>query len=153
MFDGLLVEKSNDQNLDPLELEFPAIEKLIKEQTGFSINIITKSTDTEWTPIIQNIDLINKVDEQVYQKFDREYLESLYMDCFDKEKKKITGNCRILVDYLNNFVCLFERPQSFGWRHTIDQDFDILKKSSNISILILCLCFITIDYNISKVFL
>jgi len=45
IFDGCLVEKN-----EALDKEFPELEKLILEKTGYPIKIITKPLETDWKP-------------------------------------------------------------------------------------------------------
>ena len=129
MFDGLMVEKVEK---NPLDLEIPTIEKLIKEQTGFDIKIVFKSTETKWVPVKKIYEEPKKEKKIEEEDFSIETWNELSNVKEMNEDGKMEINSEKLdkfVSYTNNFVCLFEKPHCYGWRDRISEDFDMRESS------------------------
>ena len=129
MFDGLMVEKVNE--LNPLELEIPTIEALIKEQTGYPLKIKFKSTETDWVPIkAEKVELEVELIES--EKYSKQYNKQLHDACFfidDKGKKHVVvENVPILINYINKYACIINTPYGYGWRNNVNDLFDIRSK-------------------------
>ena len=126
MFDGLMVEKTND--LCRVEEEFPFIKQLIKEKTGFDIDLVVKSMKTDWTPNkIEKV--IMERDTPVYSnKFDIEAFNNLSNVKEPNEEGVLEINIEKLNEFLkytNLFICLFEEPHCYGWRDNMLKNYNI----------------------------
>lgn len=128
-FDGLTVEKS-----DLIDNAFiKGAEKRILDETGFYIVIQEKSCDTDWKPVIDEvIDMANPVNDSDGIQFDREHLDSLVEDCFNEEGFLIPENCKLVVHYTNNFLCMFEDPFCFGFRFNTKNEFKLTKNKGDV---------------------
>ena len=126
MYDGLTIERA--ENYSP-ELLLEA-EEVINTETGYKIKIVEKSTETDWVPtkgerVDINYSAIVPLDTE---EFKVEVLNNLYSCCYTEFGKLIDNNCRELVEYLNNFLCMYEEPISFGFRFRKNQNFRVLRK-------------------------
>lgn len=130
-FDGLSVSKDSFE----LTEEFISnAEKYIFENTGYEIKIVSKPTDTDWIPIIDETNLIKgKTEEPDYLTWDTEHAGTLYAECFNDDGFRDPEKCRELIDYINNFVCLIDTPHSYGWRKYSNEKFCFRNESKIIS--------------------
>jgi hypothetical protein len=119
MFDGLTIDKESKIDIEEAE------ERIFKD-TGYKINIVEKSTMTEWIPLIEeNIVLQESLNGG--EEFSRELLDKI----IQKEEDK-----KIVVEYLNNFMCIFEKPLStFGFRYKKEERFEIVNKGDIINVI------------------
>jgi hypothetical protein len=130
MFDGLLIEKTENS----IGKCFKEIEAIIKKQTGYKIKLVLKSTETEWKPIIDK-EIVNLVEKNTYDS--TKYLiatsKILEKDCeiVDDDGNYVgvdEDKVKILHYYLNNFICRFNNPLSFGIRFNVNDFFQIKSK-------------------------
>jgi energy-coupling factor transporter ATP-binding protein EcfA2 len=119
MFDGLTIDKNSEFDMEEAKL-------VIKEETGYNINIIEKSMDTEWKPVINNV--IEEEEEIEIEKYLVSTNKQLYEECY----KKIDENYNFdydaitkLTEYLNKFVCKVNFPLCYGFRTNINQIFEL----------------------------
>jgi len=116
-FDGFLIEKEHFSK--------KLIEKLehhIFETCNFKVELVEKTTKTDWKPIIKS-DFKNSIwskynlDNVNDNSFLKRKCMLLYGMCFTDKGKIIEKNVKHLIDYLNNFACVFEYPKGYGWRY------------------------------------
>lgn len=123
MFDGLMVEKNEN-----LINEFPIIEQKILLETGYPMKIVEKSTTTDWKPNeLEKIDFELHLEEKENEEFSCEKNNDLYDQMFEEnlleeERKK---NKIDFINYLNQFLCLFENPHSYGWRWRKNENYSL----------------------------
>lgn len=120
MFDGLTIDKTREFDIKEACL-------FIKEETGYNINIVEKSMNTEWRPIVNN-NIVLEEDELQTERYKISTNKQLYEDCF----KKIDENYNFdyeainkLTNYLNNFVCKVNTPLCYGFRNDINKTFEM----------------------------
>ena len=123
MFDGLAISKNENITQNYLKELIEGAEKYIFDITGYHVNIVEKSTKTEWKPEIKEVNSENECDNGSFQKFKNSTLKDLYKSCYDEEGNfHIDEFNNIVVPYLNNFVCRFDNPMCYGWRQTTDNN-------------------------------
>jgi hypothetical protein len=128
MFDGLMVEKIDNETEQELRAILPELVENIREETGYSINIDFKSTKTDWIPNVPIAEPTKEVDKEIPTKFSIEKWKQLSKVQESSERGMMVINPEKLeefVEYTNNFVCLFERPHCYGWRDRTNEDFDM----------------------------
>jgi energy-coupling factor transporter ATP-binding protein EcfA2 len=128
MFDGLMVEKVDEHTEEELQAILPEFVNTIKEETGYDIQIDFKSTKTEWTPNVPIAEPTKETDKEIPTKFSIETwnkLSNVLEEGEDGSKQVNQDKLLDFVSYTNNFVCLFERPHSYGWRDRTNEDFDM----------------------------
>jgi hypothetical protein len=121
MFDGLTIDKNSEFDIEEAKL-------VIKEETGYNINIIEKSMDTEWKPIVNN-----EVEEEEENCIENENYrvstnKQLYDDCYKKIDKEYNFDyeaINIFTEYLNKFVCKVNSPLCYGFRTNINKTFEL----------------------------
>ena len=126
MYDGCMIEK-NDAFDDEVMRE---CETHIKEQTGYSIRLTLKSTETPWRPIIEQGQILH---EEPPEKFSNEKFDRLAYDMYERDNDgKQTGEINTIlykrfVKYVNKFACRFEDPHCYGWREYSNSFFRMRK--------------------------
>lgn len=131
MFDGLMVynnEKLNEEFLRKLE-------KFIFDKTNINVKLVYKSTDTDWRPIIGDVEE-EKEEEDIIEKgekFSIEKSRDLLSEHWVVDKKgKVIGLDLSLnsnfIKYMNNYVCKFYEPVCFGFRQFPYEHFKLYKE-------------------------
>lgn len=127
-FDGLTIERC----LRVDEKMIKEAENHIFKETGYNIKIQEKSTLTDWVPSeLTNINMSCET-KNVGLQFSREHLDTLVEECYNEEGLIIKMNCKYVVEYLNNFMCLFQRPWALGFRFNTNEDFEIKNQKGDI---------------------
>jgi hypothetical protein len=130
MFDGLLVE-SNNVDVNELKKELDECKKLIKENLGYDIDIVFKSTETDWIPNIPEMVNLNETELNYEDTYNPKTNINLYTNCFKEDidgKKYIDEDEFIkLVKYLNRYICMVNKPKCFGWRDNVSDNFVLIK--------------------------
>lgn len=133
MFDGLMVVNNNKLTEDFLR----NLEEFILDKTRISVKIVYKSTDTEWKPIIEDVE--NEDDEDIHiiddngEKFSIEKSRQLLRKHWVRDKKdKVIGLDYNLnsdfIEYMNKFVCKFYEPICYGFRRFEKTEFKLYKE-------------------------
>jgi len=124
-FDGLMIEKTEDIKEDHLR----DMEEIIEIETGFKINLVFKSMKTDWAPN-QIEDYESKLNDDINLK---KYSKETGLRLSNIIVKNENGNVEVdeylkgdFYEYMNNFLCFFEKPHTFGWRSDIKYDFQFL---------------------------
>ena len=122
-FDGLTIDSD-----DSFDIE--AASDYIKNETGYTIDIVEKSTKTNWVPNIKQ--LVKLTDEsslnegEIYcpAKNLELFLNCVYED--ESENKKYDEYAlNELVHYINKFVCKVNYPHAYGWRNDTKDIFEL----------------------------
>jgi hypothetical protein len=119
MFDGLTIDKNSEFDIEEASL-------MIKQETGYNINIVEKSMDTDWKPIT----IENQIEEEVIEM--ERYLVSTNKQLFEECYKVIDEKYNFdydainrLTEYLNKFVCKINTPLCYGFRTDINKTFEL----------------------------
>lgn len=127
-FDGVLVEKNTE-----LVNHFNIIEDLIKNKIGFSVNIVEKSTYTNWIPVQRDLQIKDSSkDITISNKFSIEtfnILSQVKEENEDGIKEINQEKLDEFLKYTNQFLCLFEDPHFYGWRDNTSKHFSIRPNS------------------------
>jgi energy-coupling factor transporter ATP-binding protein EcfA2 len=127
MFDGLYVLKDPNFSEDILI----NVKNRIKHLLGYEIDIILKPTETNWKPEKGEDNIINlfpKIDNENGNVFSKQVCRKLFLDCFDDNKKVIQNFVPFFMNYLNDYICVFDYPHSYGWRRDTNKLFEQRKK-------------------------
>jgi energy-coupling factor transporter ATP-binding protein EcfA2/ribosomal protein L31E len=119
MFDGLTVDKKSDFDIEEARL-------FIKEETGYNINIVEKSMETDWRPIVNAI--IKEQNEEIEIRYKPSINKKLYEDCYKKIDEQYNFDyeaINVLTTYINNFVCKINQPLCYGFRTDINKTFEM----------------------------
>lgn len=122
-FDGLMVDKC--EYIDETVLR--EMEKEILWKTGYDLKLTFKSMETEWVPN-KIEDYISKQTTYTSNYFSKE-LASKLSDMKDEEGRIDNDKKEEFYEYMNNFLCSFENPHSYGWRSNIKYDYQFLPSS------------------------
>lgn len=123
MFDGLTIDKDTDFNIIDAQ-------NYIKNKTGYDIEIVFKPTNTDWFPTFSNIiDKPISVINNSFLTYSVQENKRLFNACFDfnQESNKYEYDDEAvnnLIDYLNNFICIFDKPFGFGFRRKTCLNYD-----------------------------
>ena len=120
MFDGLTIDKVC--NFDVKEAE----DRIFKD-TGYRIEIVEKSTHTDWKPVVNsNIDLYKEIYDEGGDLYDVSYNYKLFKQCFKASKDEYDYEAvDALHNYLNKFVCKINYPHSYGIRFDTKDQFEM----------------------------
>ena len=118
-FDGLTINKD-------AVIEFDKCEQHIKEQTGYTIKIVEKSTHTDWKPeCSENVVLEEIIENGEVEEYSVVKNRLLYEACVytDENDKKVYdhNSIRRLTEYINKFVCMVNNPLAHAWRFRTDE--------------------------------
>ena len=70
-FDGLMIETADDEETKSILNELKNVEKFIKDEEGYEIELTEKSMDTDWRP-----NIIEKEKEEIFT-FSYDYIKQL----------------------------------------------------------------------------
>lgn len=120
-FDGLTVGKN-------YEVDTEEAKRHIAERTGYRIEIVEKSTETDWKPRV-NVDLKQNEQEAIGVIYSPKKNLELFENCLDIDENGMKHYDQLaieeLVEYLNNFVCKVNYPHAYGWRNDTSQMFEL----------------------------
>lgn len=130
MFDGLTIDKDSVFNISDAQ-------KYIKDKTGYDIEIVLKPTTTNWSPEISKITSIKPPLSNSFLTYSVKENKRLYEACYDYNNDKDVGEkyeydddaINTLIDYLNNFVCIFDNPYGYGFRRDTSKRFKFMSLS------------------------
>lgn len=134
MFDGLMI--SNTYNIN--EEILIECEKYIKENIEFDIKLKLKPTETNWIPTFEDE---NDSDDDDDEKCDydddykMEQSRKLFANAFEEDidndggKKYIKNDIKFnkWMKYMNKYLCLYQRPHTYGFRYNINDNYEFYK--------------------------
>ena len=121
-FDGCMIEKDSRLNKELLI----TLQNKVKKESGYDIVLKFKSMETEWVPMKNDIIFDSNNIENEVLTFSRRFVEDFIV--LNKEGDIDELNLAQLTNYLNNFICSFDSPLTYGYRNSTDKQFSFTSK-------------------------